>query len=563
MKAYRFLIVLLLASMWVSACTPTPVPPPPNTDTQPTNAGGTPAAVLKARAELAARLGMGETEVQVDHYAPANWPDSCLGLPATNEMCSQVIVPGFGGLLIAGGTSYEFRTNQEGDSIRMLPGALLKARQFLAQHIQASVEQVGLVSYSQVEWSDACLGLAQEGMMCAEVITPGFQVLLSHQGQEYVVHTDQNGETTLLAAVVEVDAGAYFMSWKFERGEACEAADLSQEGLAYGACDSEKQISSFVSAERGAAARYFVGTFAPFEASTPAGTVSFAGMGTNQATPAEQRMIAEWARLAAQEAAAGGSGAGWWGRAFTWNRTGGLAGFCDDVMVYLTGEAIVSTCQGSVLNSPDPLRLTPAELEQLYAWVDELASFEDSYRDPAAADAISLHLVFSGAGQNTPTVAQKEAINQFASNLYAEAAKRSTPGSELDAAQLALSEFFQLLFQEDYVAALDLYGGDFEELRYFNPDLPQNDLLGLLQRGCQQNGFFCKLTVGNVIETNQTDDITFEITVQLMTPNGELFQLGPCCGADPASNPPVTRFTYNVQKIDGRYRVLELPPWTP
>jgi hypothetical protein len=562
MKAYRFLIVLLLVSLWISACTPSPAPPPPNTDTQPTNAGGTPAAVLKARAELAARLGLAEKEVQVEHFAPANWPDSCLGAPATNEMCSQAIVPGFGGLLMAGGAAYEFRTNQEGDSIRLLPGALMKARQFLAQQIQVPLEQVSLVSYSQVEWADACLGLSQEGVMCAEVLTPGFQVLLRHQGQDYVVHTDQNGGTTLLAAVVEVDAGAYFMSWKFEDGAVCEAADLSQEGLAYGACDSEKQVSPFVSAERGAAARYFIGTFAPFEASTPAGTVRFAGMGSNQAAPAEQRMIAEWARLAAQEAAADGSGASW-GLAFSWNRTGGLAGFCDDVAVYLTGEAIVSTCKGSALNSPVPLRLTSAELEQLYAWVDELASFEDSYRDPAAADALSLHLVFNGAGLNTPTVAQKEAINQFASKLYAEAAKRSTPASELDAAQLALSEFFLALFQEDYQAALDLYGGDFEELRYFNPDLPQDDLLGLLQRGCQQNGFICRLTVGNVIETNQTDDITFEITVQLMTPTGELFQLGPCCGADPASNPPVTRFKYSVQKIDGRYQVLTLPPWTP
>ncbi|MGD2104945.1 MAG: hypothetical protein PVJ55_07530 [Anaerolineae bacterium] len=42
----------------------------------------------------------------------------------------------------------------------------------------------------QREWPDACHGLAEEGEMCAEVITPGWQVTLRAHGDEHVFHTD-------------------------------------------------------------------------------------------------------------------------------------------------------------------------------------------------------------------------------------------------------------------------------------------------------------------------------------------------------------------------------------
>ena len=141
----------------------------------------------------------------------------------------------------------------------------------------------------------------------------------------------------------------------------------------------------------------FTGLYAPLEGETAAGIVAFRGAGQVLATPAEMRMLAEWGKLVYDEAVSGRSGAAW-SLAFSWHREGGIAGFCDDIGVYLTGEAIVTSCQGSSLPELGRPRLDSQQLANLYAWVDSLAPFEIEWTDPATADAMTIHLVFAGQG---------------------------------------------------------------------------------------------------------------------------------------------------------------------
>ncbi len=56
------------------------------------------------------------------------------------------------------------------------------------------LSEIEVVSYSEGEWLNACLGLAEEDEMCAQVITPGYQVTLRADGEEYVLRTDETGE---------------------------------------------------------------------------------------------------------------------------------------------------------------------------------------------------------------------------------------------------------------------------------------------------------------------------------------------------------------------------------
>lgn len=44
-----------------------------------------------------------------------------------------------------------------------------------------------------VEWNDSCLGVEQPGVACAEVITPGWIVIISDAVGDYEFHTDNNG----------------------------------------------------------------------------------------------------------------------------------------------------------------------------------------------------------------------------------------------------------------------------------------------------------------------------------------------------------------------------------
>jgi hypothetical protein len=78
------------------------------------------------------------------------------------------------------------------------PDAVLAAEQALSASLEVSVEEIEVVTYEQREWPDACLGLAGEGEMCAQVITPGWRVVLNAQGEQYVFRTDESGEVVRL-----------------------------------------------------------------------------------------------------------------------------------------------------------------------------------------------------------------------------------------------------------------------------------------------------------------------------------------------------------------------------
>jgi hypothetical protein len=57
-------------------------------------------------------------EIGVVGAEPAEWPDSCLGLPQFEELCAQVIVEGYRVTLEVDGELLIFRTDRIGSSIR-------------------------------------------------------------------------------------------------------------------------------------------------------------------------------------------------------------------------------------------------------------------------------------------------------------------------------------------------------------------------------------------------------------------------------------------------------------
>lgn len=65
------------------------------------------------------------------------------------------------------------------------------ARANLAQKLGLMPEAIELLSVEAVEWRDTSLGCPQPGMMYAQVITPGFRVMLAVEGRTYQYHTDQ------------------------------------------------------------------------------------------------------------------------------------------------------------------------------------------------------------------------------------------------------------------------------------------------------------------------------------------------------------------------------------
>lgn len=66
-----------------------------------------------------------------------------------------------------------------------------QAKEDLARRLSIKVEEIGLVEAKAVEWPDTSLGCPQPGMMYAQVITPGFRVVLEAEAKTYEYHTDQ------------------------------------------------------------------------------------------------------------------------------------------------------------------------------------------------------------------------------------------------------------------------------------------------------------------------------------------------------------------------------------
>ena len=63
------------------------------------------------------------------------------------------------------------------------------AKEDLARRLDLSVSQISVVSAEPVDWPDTSLGCPQPGMMYAEVITPGYRIVLGATGQTYDYHT--------------------------------------------------------------------------------------------------------------------------------------------------------------------------------------------------------------------------------------------------------------------------------------------------------------------------------------------------------------------------------------
>jgi hypothetical protein len=69
--------------------------------------------INRARADLAQRLGVNESEITMQSVEQTDFPDAALGAPVEDEMSAQVITPGARIRLGARGQTYEYRSNRK------------------------------------------------------------------------------------------------------------------------------------------------------------------------------------------------------------------------------------------------------------------------------------------------------------------------------------------------------------------------------------------------------------------------------------------------------------------
>jgi hypothetical protein len=103
--------------------------------------------------------------------------------PATESTSEGIGVPPGGEMTNPGGSPTEL---------------IERAKAEVAGLARSSAENVQVVSVEAVDWSDSSLGCPKAGMMYAQVITPGYKIVLESGGNTYEFHTTRNSEGPLV-----------------------------------------------------------------------------------------------------------------------------------------------------------------------------------------------------------------------------------------------------------------------------------------------------------------------------------------------------------------------------
>jgi hypothetical protein len=110
----------------------------------------------------------------------------------------------------------------------------------------------------------------------------------------------------------------------------------------------------------------------------------------------------------------------------TWTREGGIAGFCDHLTVYLSGEVHKTSCKSEQpVEESLPAVLSQAEIETLNEWTESYGNVTVDASDPkGVSDRMIVTLEFMGLGnQETVSAANEQELMDFAQALHQELSK--------------------------------------------------------------------------------------------------------------------------------------------
>ena len=318
-------VITLLIFLFASACAASAAatqgpeepatPPDLSTPTQVPTPTHIPVALtpaqLAAIKALSEQLSLPVDKITIVSTEAITWPNGCLGIVRMGVMCTQNEVPGFKIVLEANGQKYEFHTNQDGSTVQLAAGAqnagaveqeLIKQ---LAANLGLQESDIKVVSNTEIEFPDSCLGVSMPDIMCSQVVTPGHIVVLEANGVQYEYHTNADGST--------VQPATLSMIWKREGGIAgfCDSLTVFLSGEVYSnRCkpQSEGKMGTFanlLSANEQAQFNDWMTQFgsANLDASDPKGvtdamtvTLDVFGSGSKQPTKTEQQQLFDFAQ---------------------------------------------------------------------------------------------------------------------------------------------------------------------------------------------------------------------------------------------------------------------------
>lgn len=116
---------LLIVAVWLlTACTTMPQQPLSGSTNQAKHSFpitvGTGESDARLEFKIAQILNLKEDSVTIRNVELVNWPDSCLGLPQPDELCAQVITPGFNAIAETPKGKYILNGDREQHNFRLM-----------------------------------------------------------------------------------------------------------------------------------------------------------------------------------------------------------------------------------------------------------------------------------------------------------------------------------------------------------------------------------------------------------------------------------------------------------
>lgn len=264
----------------------------------------------------------------------------------------------------------------------------------LSRTLNLPADQIALISVEAVTWSDGCLGVQRPGVMCTQALVEGYRIILEADGRQYEVRSNESGSQVVIASGMET-------------GSLIESALIGQLADNLGLNAREITVLSDESVEFPDTC---LGVAMPeamcAEVITPGRVVVLEANGVQY----EYHVSADGSRV--QPATF----------ALTWARDGGIAGFCDRLTVFLSGEVYGNRCNaqedermGTFANL-----LTADQREQFDDWTARYGQITIDASDPKdVSDRMTVMLTFFGTGSRTSALSSdSQGMMEFAQALY-------------------------------------------------------------------------------------------------------------------------------------------------
>ena len=253
--------------------------------------------------------------------------------------------------------------------------------------------QITLVSTESVTWPDGCLGVQREGVMCTQALVDGYKIILEVNGQQYEMHTNEDGSTVVLATNLAVNGSIEsVLTAQLANNLGLNLSDVSvvsSEAVEFPDTCLGVQMQDVMCAE----------------AVTPGRIVVLESGGVHYEYHVnEDGSIIQPATLV-----------------LTWSRVGGIAGFCDSLTVFLSGEIYGNHCKSQPNETMGTFAnlLSAEERAQFDKWVKELGRVDIDASEPkGVSDQMEIKLIFYGMGQRSLKKADEQELFLWVQNLF-------------------------------------------------------------------------------------------------------------------------------------------------